>query len=508
MPFFELLILFAGALAAFYGLYEVLDESNNPPEDEPVEPAVDDGAPTIEDLVLGDLTRLEGDDEDNVLTGTSDAERIEGGAGDDTITGEGGADQILAGDGNDTVTGSGQIFGEAGDDTLTATEGGSSLVGGAGDDTLTGEGDSALFGGEGNDVLIAAADGALSGGAGDDLFVAQSDEDDAGVLVVRDFNLTTDRLAFDVADGERATSISSAPLEGEEPGLTVTVTFEQQDGSGTPRTEIVQLNGVTSDAVLEGLQARDASGALSNLEQTNILNGTADADTLAGTDGNDTISAGDGNDEVSGGLGNNQVFLGAGDDTYTGGGNTDQVQGGNGNDTITDVLPTSSEAGAVRFDGGSGDDILTAVRADATLVGGFGDDTLTLGNEGGTAVGGDGADTMVGGDGADTFVLDEADTVTGGAGADTFELTADDVDTDTLVTTITDYQAGTDAISIVTPDAADVVTVETIAGTEGAPDDAQILVNGDPVARVTGAGGLTLADITVSAVTPATPPVA
>jgi len=158
----------------------------------------------------------------------------------------------------------------------------------------------------------------------------------------------------------------------------------------------------------------------------------------------------------------------------------------------------------VRFDGGSGDDILTALRADATLIGGFGDDTLTLGNEGGTAVGGDGADTLVGGDGADTLVLDEADTATGGAGADTFELVADDVDVDALVTTITDYQAGIDAINIVTPEAGDAVTVETIAGAAGAPDDAQILVNGDPVALVTGAGGLTLADITVSAAAPAT----
>jgi len=75
-PFLELLILFAGALAAFYGLYEGLDGSNNPPEEEDEaepEPVLEGGAPAIEDLVLGDLTVLEGDADANVLTGTTDA---------------------------------------------------------------------------------------------------------------------------------------------------------------------------------------------------------------------------------------------------------------------------------------------------------------------------------------------------------------------------------------------------------------------------------------------------
>lgn len=490
-PFVEMLLLFATALGAFGMIYEVLDGTNDPEDEDETDTNEE---PTVEGLELGDRTVISGDDEDNSLSGTDDAERFEAGAGDDTITTGAGDNQVLAGDGNDTVTGSGTIFGEAGNDTLTANADDTVLVGGAGNDVLSATADATLFGSAGEDTLVAQGGSTMTGGADADLFVAASDDDDAGVLTVRDFVAGTDRLAFDLADGETVAGVDTASLDDEEDGLSVSVTITQADG--TTRVEVVQLDDVTDTSVADDLQVRAADGTLSDLSTSNVITGTEDADTLAGGIGDDQINAGAGNDVVSGGLGENTVDLGAGDDSYTGGGNAETVQGGAGNDTITDVLPTSGDVGAVNFDGGEGDDVLTSVRADATLLGGAGNDTLSLGDAGGTANGGDGADIIRGGAGADTLMMDEADTVTGGAGEDLFILTADGDDADANATVITDFVEDVDVIRVIVPASDDVVTVVDQAGTDGATD-AVIMVNGDPVAVVQGAGGLSVADVSV-----------
>lgn len=135
------------------------------------------------------------------------------------------------------------------------------------------------------------------------------------------------------------------------------MTFTQSDGSGTPRVEIIEVLGIGDADLLEELQLRDAGGALTPLQVTGStaaeLIRTNGPDTLDGGDGDDVISSLDGDNIVTGGLGNNTVDLGAGNDTYTGGGTTETVRGGNGDDTLTDVLPVESEAGAILFDGGA-----------------------------------------------------------------------------------------------------------------------------------------------------------
>lgn len=136
------------------------------------------------------------------------------------------------------------------------------------------------------------------------------------------------------------------------------------------------------------------------------------------------------------------------------------------------------------------------MRGSATLLGGFGDDTLTLGDFGGTADGGAGADTITGGAGADTLILDEADTVTGGAGEDLFIVTPNAQDTNATNTVISDYVERVDVIRVVVTSVDDVVTVADEAGS-GAASDAVVSVNGDPVAVISGAAGLTVEDLDI-----------
>jgi Ca2+-binding RTX toxin-like protein len=77
------------------------------------------------------LPRIEGDDFDNILDGTINAEEIRGDRGNDTIRGFGGNDRLRGDKGNDIIDGgdgNDRLRGDAGDDILT---------GGAGRDRFT-----------------------------------------------------------------------------------------------------------------------------------------------------------------------------------------------------------------------------------------------------------------------------------------------------------------------------------------------------------------------------------
>lgn len=130
---------------------------------------------------------IDGDDTNNVITGTTAADviygrggndRINGGAGDDTIvgglgadtlTGDAGNDQLYGGDGNDGFFGGGgndYISGEVGDDTVFGDAGDDYIEGGEGLDKLTG--------GTGNDTLVGGPGYTIyDGGAGVDTVVIE-----------------------------------------------------------------------------------------------------------------------------------------------------------------------------------------------------------------------------------------------------------------------------------------------------------------------------------------------
>ena len=99
---------------------------------------------------------IDGDDNDNTLTG---------GTGDDTITGGLGNDSIEGGEGNDTLYGqddNDSLDGGAGNDNLYGHDGDDTLEGGSGDDYMRGGGDADTFvfaAGHGNDTIRDFADG-------------------------------------------------------------------------------------------------------------------------------------------------------------------------------------------------------------------------------------------------------------------------------------------------------------------------------------------------------------
>lgn len=190
----------------------------------------------VENLSLSGAARHGiGNDGDNRLTGTGEADTLEGGGGSDTLNGGLGADTLIGGDGDDTyfiddsgdavietatggkdtvvvstdwtladnienvrLSGSGHVLrGNAGDNTLSGDTGDDTLDGGDGDDTeIGGEGDDRLVSTSGRDTLV--------GGAGDDVY-----EIHGGSAHIEDFQ------GHDTVDASEAEGDSHIDLSGE-----------------------------------------------------------------------------------------------------------------------------------------------------------------------------------------------------------------------------------------------------------------------------------------------------
>lgn len=180
------------------------DETANPETDEIALDADDPDADTApEDESDPDETELseqgqiiEGDNENNTLTGGAGDDQmngqegddiVDGGAGHDVLHGAEGHDEVLGGAGDDILhgeDGDDLLMGNSGDDQLFGHFGNDVLRGGAGDDTaeggqdddtlLGGAGDDGLLGGYGNDVLDGGSgEDTLFGGFGDDLMTGR-----------------------------------------------------------------------------------------------------------------------------------------------------------------------------------------------------------------------------------------------------------------------------------------------------------------------------------------------
>lgn len=195
------------------------------------------GAPVTPDGVRITGEIIDGDDEANLLEGTTANDSIDGGGGNDEIDGGRGADLLIGGSGRDL------LFGKGGKDTLEGNDGGDELVGGGGKDALSGGGGKDLLqggggkdtlggdggrdildGGGGKDVLnggggkdfIEGGRGAdlLSGGGGRDIFFFELGSGDDTVLDWRD---RQDRIEIDGA--------SFAQLTIDQRGLDVLISF-------------------------------------------------------------------------------------------------------------------------------------------------------------------------------------------------------------------------------------------------------------------------------------------
>ena len=87
------------------------------------------------------MATINGDEQDNILSGTPEADLIRGLGGNDDLSGLGASDELFGGAGNDVLHGGDVhdfLYGEGGDDQLFGDEGDNSLIGGEGADRLDG----------------------------------------------------------------------------------------------------------------------------------------------------------------------------------------------------------------------------------------------------------------------------------------------------------------------------------------------------------------------------------
>jgi len=117
--------------------------------------------------------------------------------------------------------------------------------------------------------------------------------------------------------------------------MTVTTTATEDDGDVATNSAVVAID----------------PGADAGVTMT----GDAADDNLTGTGGDDTVSGGDGDDELFGDDGMDVLYGGAGADQLQGGAGDDVLLGGEGGDTFI-------------FDAESGDDVITDIFANDTLV--------------------------------------------------------------------------------------------------------------------------------------------
>jgi Ca2+-binding RTX toxin-like protein len=201
----------------------------------------------------------QGDDGDNVLTGTAENETIRGGLGNDIIDG---------GLGNDIMRGG---FGD--DQLIWNPKGGNDrVIGGAGnDESLINAGvDSEIF------ELKATDTGAQFARSGDKPFTVDTD---------------TEAIRLNALDGDDQYRVSAL------------------DGTGV---EAVRFDGGAGNDLLDGSAANTTLVAKGGKGNDTLLGGTGD-DVLRGNAGNDTFNTGAGDDVIRMGQGQDRIVYDSGD---------------------------------------------------------------------------------------------------------------------------------------------------------------------------------------------------
>jgi len=412
------------------------------------------------------MPTFNGNNQNNSIVGTADADTINGnggndtlfgglgndllfgGSGADTLDGGAGADSLNGGDGIDTITYAGSpggvtvnlttgigrgadaegdtitqienVVGSSFDDTLTGNAANNTLTGGAGNDTLFGGGGTdTLFGGDGDDVISGGAGGdSLNGGAGIDTLDYSASS--AGISV----NLGSNTASGGDAQGDTITGFEN--VIGSEANDTLTGTSGDnvlRGGNGND-----SLYGGAGDDTLEGGAGADVlsggtgmdyadysasnAGVSINLGTGAASGGHAQGDTLSGLDGifgsafDDVLIGFDGQG-TSGDIYTNIFYGGGGNDYLDGQGGNDTLYGGDGDDTVI---------------GGAGDDLIAGDAGNDTLYGGTGADTLFGGDGDDWLYSGGGGSTLVGGAGRDIIFAQAGDVVDGGDAGDDYDV--------------------------------------------------------------------------------------
>lgn len=411
---------------------------------------------------------IDGDDNDNLIWWTDEADAITGLGGNDGIYAAGGGDLVYGGDGNDNL--------HTGNDSLLASDGSVDLLyGGVGDDWLVGSvsntGDVRLYGDDGNDRLWFLEYGAAHfheayGGAGDDTLTATfsgatdiiaygGDGHDWMDLTIRGqkgdsfrFIQGPDLLFTNATTGHSAHMVGFESFTlrlGAEDDFVRGNRFTNYFDVGAGRNHVFAGGGddivsyvaghhnhlfggvgvdrlavffdrATTFAINPDGSVDDGRGGISNgfeafqvtmdamIADGSLVTLGALADRFTGAKGDDTVFGGAGNDILDGTAGNNRLSGQDGDDTLTAGLGNDALSGGVGNDSLV------GGGGRDHLMGDAGNDTLTA-QGHSKLEGGGGDDLLQ-------EVVPAGFDTMLGGNGNDTLKSSGDSSLSGGAGND------------------------------------------------------------------------------------------
>lgn len=315
------------------------------------------------------IDRFPGTNRDDIYFGQGGNDILKGLGGEDNCNGGTGNDLVDGGDGDDTVNG------QAGDDNLKGGKGDDTINGGAGRDKIDGgSGDDTINGNSGNDnVLGKAGNDNVSGGSGDDILSGGSGNDFVSGDTGNDRMLGgTGDDVLDWDDGEGNDIIS-----GNDGRDTVEVNGSVLKGDNFVLSK--QADGkafferVGLDGVAEGL--------------FNLVVDTSEVFDVFGEGGNDTFTV---KDLTGTGVELIQFDGGEGNDTLSAAETTIQISavGGNGDDILNGGFANDT------LDGGAGNDIVNGEKGNDRMIGGAGDDALVWAD-------GDGNDVMSGNDGRD-----------------------------------------------------------------------------------------------------------
>jgi Ca2+-binding RTX toxin-like protein len=396
------------------------------------------------DGVIFSIGGLFGGDGNDVIYGEDGRDYVRGGDGNDIIYGGSGDDArfyfdesfpipagLFGGNGNDV------IYGDAGNDSLSGDENNDTLDGGSGDDTLDG--------GAGEDYLV--------GGIGNDFYTIGATTDVVLELFNEGIDTVQSSISYSLGNNIEKLVLSGDALNGIGNTLANSIT-------GNEFANI--LTGGDGDDTLFG---KDGIDSLNGDDGNDTLYGGNDNDTLKGDTGNDYLSGDEGNDYLYGDEGNDTLIGGTGDDTLNSGIGNDSLNGGAGNDIL---VGGSDNDGLDILAGGVGDDNYGVYSSDTVVVEGVGSGADTIwtevnqilganienlylvgsingtGNNDNNFIAGYGAgdnfisglggnDTLVGGDGNDTINGGaDNDFLIGSAGNDVLEGSGDNVGLDTF----------------------------------------------------------------------------